>query len=299
MRFASPAFLSPALRLPALASLLLLACAVPPSRAQDAYRDSLDRVHSSPEWTNIASHLPDPATATAAKLEIAADTLRARRYPQDALRFYSAAAARGGNPLLLFKKMGIACLEMQQIPLARTYFKRAVGFDKRDASAWNNLGAADFILHDTGTSIRDYKKAVKLDKSSAVFHANLALAYFEARHMAAARKELAKGLGLDPDLLHKNGQSGYTAQVLASERYSEICFEMARIYAAQGNTEAVLEWLTKASDRGYDVRGALNRDATLRPLLADARVLVLLKNTEQMQARAKPPKGIPTLGKEQ
>ncbi len=281
----------------ALASTLLL-CLGPSLRAQIP-GDTLERAHASPEWANIAMHLPDTAVASPAVLESAGDTLRARRYPQDAVRFYSAAAARGGNRDVLLKKMGIACLEMQQIALAHTYFQQAARLNKRDAAAWNNLGAADFILHDNGAAIRDYKKAVKLDKSSAVFHANLSLAYFEARQTESARSELAKAFALDPDMLHRNGQGGYTAQVLASQRYSEICFEMARIYAAQGNMDAVLEWLTKASERGYDVHSALNRDASLRPLLADARVRVLLKNTQTLQARDKPPANIPTLGREQ
>lgn len=252
--------------------------------------------HTSVEWANIALHLPDTATSSPAQLESAADVLRARRYPQDAVRFYSAAMARGGHQGVLLKKSGVACLEMQQVPMARSYFQQAVRVQKKDAGAWNNLGAAEFILHNTGGAIRDYKRAVKLDGESAVFHGNLALAYFENHQGANARRELAKGLAIDPDLLHRSGTGGYTAQVLASERYSEICFEMARIYAAQGNMEAVLDWLTKASDRGYNVRSALDHDATLRPLLADARIQVLLKNNQTLQAKAKVPINVPSLG---
>ena len=255
-----------------------------------------DHQHSSEEWSNIALHLPDPATSDAKTLEVAADTLRARRYPSDAVRYYNAAIQHGGDQVSLMKKVGIACLEMQQIVLAHTYFQQAVRINKRDAGAWNNLGASEFILRNIGASIRDYKKAVKLDSKSPAYHANLALAYFEARNAKAARNELATGLALDPDLLHRSSRSGYTAQVLASERYSEICFEMARIYAAQNNLDAVIEWLTKASDRGYNVRSALDHDATLRPLLSDPRVQVLLKNGVALQAGAKPPKGIPSLG---
>ena len=254
------------------------------------------RSHENPEWANIAAHLPDPATASAATIESAGDVLRARRYPQDAYRFYSAALARGGDSRLLLDKMGITCLEMQQITLARMLFQRAISLDKKNPAAWNNLGAADFVLHDTGGAIRAYKRAVKFQKNSAVFHSNLALAYFEARHTKDARRELAAALRLDPNLMQRKNEGGYTAQVLASQSYSEICFEMARIYATQGDTEAVLDWLTKASDRGFDVRAAMDIDPTLRPLLADPRVIVILKNTEVLRAKAKIPANIPSLG---
>ncbi len=284
----------------ATVALAVSALAIVPSMSAPAQMLNSNAVpgpsHNSEEWANIALHLPDTTTGSAAQLESAADVLRARRYPQDAVRFYSAAMAHGGQQGVLLKKSGIACLEMQQVAMARSYFQQAVRLQKKDAGAWNNLGAAEFILHNTSGAIRDYKRAVKLDGESAVYHGNLALAYFENRQGENARRELAKGLAIDPDLLHRSGAGGYTAQVLASERYSEICFEMARIYAAQGNMDAVLDWLTKASDRGYNVRSALDHDATLRPLLADPRVQVLLKNNQTLQAKAKIPINVPSLG---
>ena len=279
------------------AAFLMLLFTAPTGGAQIAAPLQIDSGgHSSEEWVNIEQHLSNPASSDAKTLETAADTLRARRYPSEAVRYYGAALEHGGNPVPLMKKMGIACLEMQQIGMAHTYFQQAARTDKNDAGAWNNLGASEFILRNTGAAIRDYRKAVKLDGSSASYHANLALAYFEAHKAKAARGELAKGLALDPDLLHRSSRSGYTAQVLASEHYSAICFEMARIYAAQNNLDAVIEWLTKASDRGFDVRHALDHDAALRPLLAEPRVQVLLKNGDSLQAGSKPPKGIPSLG---
>lgn len=281
----------------ALASVLLLSGSSRFCQGQSAapFEDPV-RAHANPEWANIAEHLPNPQTASLATVESAGDVLRARRYPQDAYRFYNAALTRGGNPKVLLEKMGITCLEMQQIPLAHALFQHAVSLDKTNAPAWNNLGAADFVLHDTGGSIRAYKRAVKLQKNSAVFHSNLALAYFEARKTNDARRELAAAFRLDPDLLQRKNQGGYTAQVLASQSYSEICFEMARIYATQGNTEAMLDWLTKASDRGFNVRAAMDSDPVLRPLLADPRVIVILKNTEVLRAKVRIPSNIPSLG---
>ncbi|MGI4831762.1 MAG: tetratricopeptide repeat protein [Janthinobacterium lividum] len=287
------------MRVPATVLTMLLVClgAAMSAHTQDTSSAvGADRIHDSPEWQQISLHLPDPATAASAQLETAADVLRARRYPGDAMRFYEAAISHGGDQMTLLKKMGVTCLEMQQVPLARILFQRAVRLNKKDAGAWNDLGAAEFILHNTGGSIRDYKRAVKLEKSSAVFHSNLSLAYFEVRNTDEARRELGKALALDPNLLHRGANSGYTAQVLASERYPEICFEMARIYAAQGNVEALLEWLTKASERGFDVRSAMDRDPSLQPLLADARVQLLLNNAQVLRASIKVRGSVPSLG---
>ena len=128
-----------------------------------------------------------------------------------------------------------------------------------------------------------------------MFHSNLALAYFEDGSAGKGRRELARAMQLDPELLHRGQQGGYNAQMLATTRYSEICFEMARIYAAQGNVDVMLDWLTKASDRGYDVRAAMDRDPALRPFLADPRVLTMLQNKKQLQAGAVVPAKPPAL----
>ena len=249
--------------------------------------------HSSEEWRLIAQHLPDPLTASAEKLETSGDVLRARRFPSDALVFYKAAVLHGGNNARLLKKQGVVHLELQQGLIARLCFQQAVKLNKKDSEAWNNLGAADFMLGNTRGAVGEYKHAVKLNKTSAVYHSNLSLAYFEIRDGKSARAELARAFALDPDILHHANTGGYNLQVLASTHYAEICFEMARVYAAQGDQETAISWLTKAAERGFDVRGALKGDAQLVPYLRDDRVKVMLANSEQMHKKELPGRAKP------
>ena len=248
--------------------------------------------HNTEEWRIVAPHLPDPLTATPAKLEMAGDVLRARRFPQDAVTFYKAAMINGGDRSRLLKKEGVVHLEMQGGLLARLNFQQAVKLDKKDAEAWNNLGASDFMLGNTHSAINEYKRAVKLRKTSAVFHSNLALAYFEVKDGRSARNELQRAVALDPEILHHNESGGYNLQVLASTHYAEICYEMARVYAAQGDAETTITWLTKASERGMDVRAAMKGDHLLGPFLGDERVKVMLANNDHMKskdAKGRPP----------
>lgn len=250
--------------------------------------------HHTPEWALIAPHLPDPVTATAPQLELAGDVLRARRFPQDALTFYKAALINNGDQSVLLKKLGVIFLETQQPALARASFQRATKVNKSDAEAWNNLGAADFTLGNTRSAVGEYRKAVKLKKTSAIFHSNLALAYFDLKDTQNARTELARAMKLDPDLLQHSGTTGYNLQILASTHYADVCFEMARVYAAQGDVESTLVWLTKASERGLDVRTAMSNDNLLQPYLRDPRVKLMLGNSDQLHSRnvamkSKPP----------
>ncbi len=254
-------------------------------------------LHSTEEWKLIASHLPDPVTAPSAKLEMAGDVLRARRFPEDAITFYKAAVINGGDRSRLLKKEGVVHLEMQNGLISRLCFQQAVKINKKDAEAWNNLGASDFMLGNTRDAIGEYKRAVKLRRTSAVFHSNLALAYFENKDAKSARKELQRAFSLDPDILHHNESGGYNLQILASTHYADVCFEMARVYAAQGDAETTITWLTKASERGYDVRPAMKADPVLAPYLGLDSVKTMLANNDHMGNKDVASKGkAPSLG---
>ena len=295
------------------------------SPADEVARQRIER-HRSADWLLVEPHLPDPTTASPDALTVAADVLRARRMPEDALEYYQYALSRGGEPSTLNNRIGVTMLELHQAVLARVAFKRAlqskpkdaqtwnnlgaseyvagnlhgaindylkaVKLDKKDAEAWNNLGASDFMLGNTHSAINEYKRAVKLRKTSAVFHSNLALAYFEVKDGRSARNELQRAVALDPEILHHNESGGYNLQVLASTHYAEICYEMARVYAAQGDAETTITWLTKASERGMDVRAAMKGDHLLGPFLGDERVKVMLANNDHMKskdAKGRPP----------
>lgn len=254
--------------------------------------------HDSAEWADIARHLPDPATTSAERLELTADVLRARRFYPDALTFYNAALDHGADGHVILKKMGIACLEIQQPVLAKMLFARAAKLDKRDAIAWNDMAAADLALGDPRSAVSEYRHAIKLDRANAVFHANLALAYFEVHSPQEARRELDKALRLNPEVLHGTAHGGFSAQVLSSEHYGDMCLQMAHLYARKGDEATLLEWLGKASERGLNLRAAMQGDPVLLPWLNDARVLVFLRNHERLNASAKAPApaGVPSLG---
>lgn len=276
------------LRLFSLPVLFLALPLLAQSRAREAPLTSPEEraaLHRGPDWDAIAPHLPDPQTATAAQLETAADVLRARRFPEDALDFYGYAMARGGNVSELLNKMGVVRLELRQPELAREMFKRTVRAQKTNATAWNNLGVTEYSMGNFRQSVGYYKRAAKIDKRSAVYHSNLGMAYFELHDMETARKEFATALRLDPELMHRREGGGSVAHVVNTQNYPELCFEMARIYLSHGSRAEGLQWLAKAGESGYNVRNALRGDPNLQPLLKDPEVAMLLTNADQLRAK--------------
>jgi tetratricopeptide (TPR) repeat protein len=243
-------------------------------------------LHSSSEWQLLLPHLPDPQTADAAKLEMAGDVLRARRFPEDALDYYGYAMARGGNVSELLNKMGITRLELRQTDLARQMFLRTVRAKKNDAQGWNNLGVTEYADHNYRAAIVDYKRAAKINRKSAVFHSNLAMAYFEDKDMLSARQQFALAIQLDPRIMQERDSGGATAHVIGSQNYPEMCFEMARLYAQSHNPEATRLWLAKASEGGYDVRTGMSDDVVFKPYTKDPEVILMLANATQMRKRS-------------
>ncbi len=253
-------------------------------------------LHSGPDWDAIAPHLPNPATASAKDLETAADVLRARRFPEDALDFYGYAMARGGNVSVLLNKMGVLRLELRQTDLARAMFLRTVRADKRNSEAWNNLGVAEYVGGNYRSAISDYRRATKLNNRSAVFHSNLGMAYFEFKDPDAARKQFQIAVRLDPSILQQRGGGGTMMHVIGSKDYPGLCFEMARVYARANDLPSMRLWLGKASEGGFNVRDGMRDDPVLRAYLNDPELKTMFANADQLRKRNVAAEKPPSLG---
>jgi len=245
---------------------------------------SRDRIHQSEQWIEVERHLPNPATASPQALEQQADILRARRFPEDALDFYKYALARGGNVPALMNKLGLTELEMKNIELARSYFQRVVKLNKKDGEAWNNLCAVEFLDGQNQGAVSDYKKAIKLEKHQAIFHANLANAYFETKNYGGARREIAEALKLDPQVFERReGVGGVAAHVLSSQDRARLSFEMAKMYARNGMQDQMLHSLAMAAEAGMDVQREMRKDEVMAQFENDPRVVVLVHNAQTLR----------------
>ena len=241
--------------------------------------------HQDPQWAVIAPHLPNPDTASGAELEMAADVLRARRFPEDALDYYGYAIARGAPLSEVLNKMGILRMELRQYDLARELFLRTVRAKKNDASAWNNLGVIEYIHHQYRAAIADYRRAAKIDKKSSVYHSNIGMAYFDNGDVETARREFAIALQLDPHTFEHRGEAGgNTAHIVGTQNYPHFAFEMARVYAKHHDDENTILWLSKATEAGYDTKAEMGADSDLSNYLKDPRVIIMLKNAQQLRS---------------
>jgi len=261
-----------------------LFCLPMAAQSSDSGSTVRERLHQSEQWRTIEKYLPDPATATPQALEQQGDILRARRFPEDAMDYYKYALARGGSAPAILNKLGLTELEMRNVQLAKAYFERSVKLNKKDANAWNNLGAVEYMNGVSDNAVNDYKKAVKLDRRDAVFHSNLATAYFERKDYGPARREIAAALKLDPQIFeHAASNGGVAAHVLTAEDRARLAFEMAKLYARNSQEEEMLHSLAMASEAGMDVQREMRHDPALAKFELDPRVLVLVHNAQSLR----------------
>lgn len=247
------------------------------------------RLHETEQWRQIEEHLPDPATASPGELEQQADILRARRFPEDAVDYYNYALEKGGDRVSLENKLGLTQLEMRNVELARACFKQAVKLGPKIAQGWNNLGAVEYLDRGVSTAIMDYKHAIKLDRRQAVFHANLATAYFETKDYGAARREMSTALKLEPGIFDRDGSTGgVAAHVLTSKDRARFSFEMAKLYAQNSDVEKMLHSLGMASEAGMDIQREMERDSVLAKFENDPRVVVLVHNARMLKTGGAP-----------
>lgn len=277
-----------------LASLLFLTPGVLGAQAADGPEEVALR-HQSIQWLTIEPHLPDPQTGTPVQLQTAADVLRARRLPEDALDYYRFALNRGGSTTVLMNRIGVTELELRRPNAAIVAFRAVLAMDKRNAEAWNNLGAAQYMTGDFRSALTDYRKAVKLDRKAAVFHSNLGTALFERQDFEGARFQFAAAIKLDPSVFQHSSWAGVQAHVMSATDRGRFCFEMARLAAQTHNDEGVLLWLARAAEAGFDLKSELGQSRELNAYRHDARVALILTNATSMRAHQLASAPIPAL----
>jgi tetratricopeptide (TPR) repeat protein len=255
------------------------------ARAQeDSLRSARDIEHNSPDWALIREHLPDPATASVQLLEMEGDILRARRFPADAMDYYHYAVTRGGDAGALMNKMGVTELELGNVVLARAYIQSGLKIRRKDAQAWNNLGAIEFMQRNLGGAIRDYKKAIKYDEQAAVYHSNLGLAYVDKKDYDSARAQLMLALKIDPEVFQHHNAAGSSLHILSTSDRAVFHFEMAKAYAKLGNKVEMLHALQTAGEAGLDIEEAMAKDNIMMHYMNDPDVVTLIREAKSLRA---------------
>jgi tetratricopeptide (TPR) repeat protein len=128
-------------------------------------------------------------------------------------------------------------------------------------------------------AIKDYRRAIAIDDSSASFYSNLGAALFAKKEFDPAVVAYERAVELDPDVFERTSRGGVQAQLPSPGDRAHYDFTVAKLYAKMGFSERSLEYLRKAMEEGYKDFKNVYTDAEFATLRKDKRFaeLVALK----------------------
>lgn len=223
--------------------------------------------------------IPNP-NSSAAELEEQGDLLRTQKRYLDSIDFYKAALAKQPTALL-WNKEGMAYLLLQRPVDATKCFDRAIKADKHAAEGYNNRGYMEFRKEKYTRAIRYYQKALSLHPTDAVFHYNMASAYFAMHNYGRAAQEYRAAYQLDPDIFQRVSRIGVMAQTTSPEDRAAFSFMVARMYAQAGDLDHSLEYLRKAMEEGYKDIKKVYTESEFASLREDKRFTELMAQKPQ------------------
>ena len=209
---------------------------------------------------------------TVAELEKAGDARRAiNDFPAAAL-YFEAALRQDRRNAVIYNKLGLAQISYGDMNAARNSFTRAVRLDPNNVNAINNLGVIHFRQQRLTDAAKYFRMAIALEETRAAFHVNLGVTLFSQRRIEQAMKSYEQALALDPEVFIRNSRTGVAAQITNPEDRALLNFELAKMFARQGNAEVCLRYLQYANENGYRRMADVYRDPLFSILWDDERL---------------------------
>ena len=218
-----------------------------------------------------------PGAANGDKLEAArvaeekGDLARLHKDNLKAVACYSAALRISRQNAVLYNKLGVVELKLNERGAARKQFAQAVKYDPRLVPALNNLGAVALLDKRYKVAADYFKQALALDESVASTHLNLAEALMGLSEVDRAMTEYARALELDADVL-SDSEGGTVAQIMTPQQHAHVLYMIAKSYMKRGNVDGALDYLGRAKLSNYHNLVAVYSDADFAPLWNDPRL---------------------------
>ena len=232
-----------------------------------------------PATSSFASNTPPPTTTGPTirpelTPEMRGDIYMARKMYREAVEMYQKMPQ---DSHVTWNKVGIAYHQMGQLGLARKSYERSVKLNKQYAEAINNLGTVAYAQKSYRRATNHYKKALAISPDSASMHSNLGTALFARKKYADAIAEYQKALELDPNVFENRGSQGTVLQERTIAERAKFHYELARIYAKNGQNERAMQYLRKSLEEGFKDREKIATEDAFQLLRDNPEFQTLLK----------------------
>ena len=188
------------------------------------------------------------------------------RYAAAAEEYRKALEVQPNDPTV-HNKLGICYQQLGDDVLARREYDRALALDPGYGEVWNNIGTLEQARKRLKAAVRAYKKAIETKPSLANPWKNLGSAYLSLGQAEEAFEAYQEAFRIDPTVLESQGPGIPAAGIdVATQSYY-----LAKLLAANGQTDSALEFLRRAKEAGFRDCARVLSDPAFRAVVADPR----------------------------
>ena len=171
------------------------------------------------------------------------------------------------NDATVHNKLGICYQQLGDDAMARREYDRALELDPGYAEVWNNIGTLEQARKRFKPAVRAYKKAIETKPGLATPWKNLGNAYLALGQVQEAFEAYQEAFRLDPTVLESQGPGIPAAGIDAATQ----SYYLAKLLAANGQTESAIEFLRRAKEAGFRDWVRVRSDPDFRAVVADPR----------------------------
>ncbi len=164
-------------------------------------------------------------------------------------------------------KLGICYQQLKNDDMARREYDRALELDPGYAEVWNNIGTLEQSRKRFKAAVRAYKKAIDTKPGLANSWKNLGSAYLALGQPEQAFEAYQEAFRLDPTILESEGRGIPVAGIDVATQ----SFYLAKLLAANGQTDAAIEFLRRAKEAGFHDFDRVRSDPAFKAVVADPR----------------------------
>ena len=180
---------------------------------------------------------------------------------------YRKALAVTPSDATVHNKLGICYQQLKNDAMARREYDRALQIDPGYAEVWNNIGTLEQAGKRFKPAVRAYKKAIETKPGLATPWKNLGNAYLALGRVQEAFEAYQEAFRLDPTVLESQGPGIPAAGIDAATQ----SYYLAKLLAANGQTESAIEFLRRAKEAGFRDWARVRSDPDFRAVVADPR----------------------------
>lgn len=206
-----------------------------------------------------------------------AESQVARKLYDDAIETYKRCLEMSPRDASLYNRLGVALHRRQNYKEAKKNYEHAVKLNPQYAEAYNNLGTIAYSDKKFGRAAKEYRKALKLRPDASTMHYNLGSAYFAMDKYDKAFEEYQVAFTSDPDLMERISATGNIVRTAAINR-AKYHFYIAKIYAALGESDRAIDYLTRAFEEGFKETELIYKDQAFAGLIKDEKFKLLMQN---------------------